>query len=209
MPSLTTYEKATRKKGYQILAGIDEAGRGPLAGPVVAAACIIPEKVVIRGIDDSKKLTPEKREKLFDKICSNPDIIYGVGIISHEVIDQVNIYQASILAMLEAVSKLSVTPDILLVDGLKLPHPSIPSEKIIDGDALVRCIAAASILAKVTRDRIMVEYHQQFPQYGFDQHKGYCTAQHLVFLEKYGACPIHRRSFEPVTALKTEAHVAT
>ena len=196
-PSMTTYERNAQQKGYEHVAGIDEAGRGPLAGPVVAAACIIPHGVVIRGIDDSKKLTREERESYFKKITSDSRFVYAISVVSHFVIDAINIFNATIRAMLEAVSKLSVTPHCLLVDGLKLPHPTLPCEKIIRGDGLSQSIAAASILAKVTRDEIMRNYHLEYPQYGFDKHKGYSTEEHLQALANHGVCPIHRRTYEP------------
>lgn len=198
---LMRYERKARKDGYQIIAGIDEAGRGPLAGPVVAAACIIPLRTVIPYVNDSKQLTPKKRAEIFDFIMNHSKIIWGVGIMSHEVIDEVNIYQATILAMKQAVANLHTKPEMLLVDGLKLPGDEIPCEKIIKGDAKSHSIAAASIIAKETRDRLMNEYHIQWPEYGFDGHKGYGTEQHMRALEKFGPCPIHRKSFEPVRLL--------
>ena len=201
---LLAFEKAARKQGYKLIAGIDEAGRGPLAGPVVAAACIIPRNFIIPDVDDSKKLMPEKRKEIFEFIRSEKKILWAVGIISHEIIDAINIFQATIQAMLQAVEKLIKQPDVLLVDGLKLPHPTIHSQKIIGGDALSQSIAAASIIAKETRDEMMREYHKEFPLYGFDRHKGYCTEMHLKNLAKHGPCPIHRRSFEPVNAVSAE-----
>ncbi len=197
LKELMTYERRARRQGYQRIAGIDEAGRGPLAGPVVAAACIIPDGIAVPGVNDSKLLTPEQRETLFGVITGHPDIHYAVGIVDHQVIDTINIFQATIQAMLEAVSKLIHQPDFLFVDGLKLPHPTIPCEKIIKGDQLSHSVAAASVIAKVTRDRIMRDYHQVYPQYGFDQHKGYSTDLHLEMIAKYGACPIHRLTFKP------------
>lgn len=196
--ALTRFEKEARCKGYQAIVGIDEAGRGPLAGPVVAAACLIPQRIYFRGINDSKQLSSQQREDLFLEITSHKRIVYGFGIISHLEIDRFNIYQATILAMLQAVAALSIIPDFMLVDGMKLPHPTIPCQKIIQGDGKSQSIAAASILAKVTRDRLMREYDEQWPQYGFKQHKGYGTEQHLKALKEYGPCPIHRRSFAPV-----------
>lgn len=191
---LTLLERKFRKNGYDSIAGVDEAGRGPLAGPVVAAACVIPPKLFFPGVDDSKKLLPKKREILFDQITSHPDVYFGIGIVSHTVIDQINIYQASIQAMITAVDNLKILPSILFVDGLTLPH-TIPCHKIIRGDSLSQSIAAASIIAKVTRDRIMCEYDLQWPGYGFKEHKGYGTAQHQKALETLGPCPIHRISF--------------
>lgn len=197
LQKLLEHENEARQQGYQNIAGVDEAGRGPLAGPVVAAACVIPCDVVFPGVNDSKQLTPEARSDLYEIISKNERVYYSIGIITHHVIDRVNIYQASILAMLQAINSLAVKPDYMLVDGLKLPHPDIPCLKIIGGDGLSQSIAAASILAKVTRDRLMIEYHKQWPQYGFDQHKGYATPQHYEAIEKHGPCPIHRMSFDP------------
>lgn len=194
---LNQYENEARAKGFQLIAGIDEAGRGPLAGPVVAAACIIPQGVFVPQINDSKKLSAKTREVLFDRIIQDQRIIYGIGIVNALEIDRINIYQATIQAMFIAVSQLADTPDCLLVDGMKLPHPTIPCIKIIKGDTLSQSIAAASVLAKVTRDKIMCEYHEKWPQYGFNKHKGYGTAQHLEAISTYGPCDIHRRSFEP------------
>lgn len=201
---MAIYEKEARKQGYELVAGIDEAGRGPLAGPVVAAACILPTRFSILGIDDSKKLTPEKRAQLFRKITSHPQVIYGVGIVSVEVIDEINILQATIQAMLNAVNCLKNQPHLLLVDGLQLPHASIPCQKIIGGDALSLCIAAASIIAKETRDRLMIELDRQWPQYGFAIHKGYGTPKHVEALTEFGPCPLHRKSFAPVKSLLKE-----
>lgn len=195
---LTQFEQEARSQGFSTIAGIDEAGRGPLAGPVVASACVIPSGLYFRHINDSKQLTAEMRDSLFSEITAHPDVFFAVGIISQSEIDRVNIYQATILAMLEAVAGLKVAPDYLLVDGLKLPHPHIPSLKIIKGDALSQSIAAASVIAKVTRDRLMKEYDAQWPQYGFKQHKGYATKQHLTAIVEHGPCPIHRLSFEPI-----------
>ena len=200
LQQLLHYEEAARRLGYRILAGVDEAGRGPLAGPVVAAACIIPEGILLPGVNDSKQLSARQREILFKQITEHPSIVYGVGIVSPEEIDRINILQASIKAMIHAVELLSVCPDYLLVDGLKLPYPT-PSEKIIKGDAKSQSIAAASIIAKETRDALMFKYHEQWPQYGFDRHKGYGTRKHLDALSMHGPCPIHRMTFEPVKSL--------
>jgi ribonuclease HII len=195
---LTSFEQEARSQGYQFIAGIDEAGRGPLAGPVVAAACIIPDGLYFRHINDSKQLTADKRETLFSEITTHPDVTFSVGIACQKTIDRVNIYQATIIAMLQAVVGLAVCPDYLLVDGLKLPHPTIPCLKIIKGDALSQSIAAASVIAKVTRDRMMLDYDQQWPQYGFKSHKGYSTPQHMAALIEHGPCLLHRFSFAPV-----------
>lgn len=174
-----------------------------MAGPVVAACCIIPEALLLPGINDSKQLRPQQRKLLFDQIQNHPDIVYHVAVVNHDVIDQVNIFQATIRAMLEAVNNLTRQPDYLLVDGLKLPHPTIPTERIVKGDALSQSIAAASILAKETRDRLMEEYHTQWPEYGFDRHKGYGTAAHMEAIRKHGPCPIHRLTFEPLKSMRS------
>lgn len=197
LQQMIIYEENAYQQGYQFIAGLDEAGRGPLAGPVVAAACIIPRGLFIPYVNDSKKLTAKMREQLFDRLTHDPSIIYAIGIIEAEEIDRLNIYQATIHAMCQAVEKLTIYPDCLLVDGMKLPH-SLPCQKIIKGDQLSQSIAAASIIAKETRDRLMRTYHDQWPVYGFHQHKGYGTARHLEALNQHGPCPIHRYSFEPV-----------
>ena len=194
---LIRYEKSARAKGFKTIAGVDEAGRGPLAGPVVAAACVLPERFISKGIDDSKKLTPEERYTFYKKLISHPEIVYGVGIVEAVVIDEINILQATLRAMAIAVSRLLRRPDYVLVDGNKAPDFGIETETIVDGDALSLSIAAASIIAKEMRDQIMVGYHDLWPQYGFKEHKGYGTAQHLEAIKIYGPCPLHRRSFEP------------
>lgn len=193
---LNLFEKAAREQGYSVIAGIDEAGRGPLAGPVVAAACIIPKDVFVIGIDDSKKLTPQKRHYLYEQIVADKRITFGVGVVSHEEIDQINIYQATIKAMLLAVEKLQCVPDLLLIDGMVLPS-QIPSQKIVGGDSKSHTIATASVIAKETRDRLMQEEHLKWPCYGFDKHKGYGTPEHLAALSLHGPCEIHRKSFKP------------
>lgn len=196
LKQLKAYERKAFRNGYKIVAGIDEAGRGPLAGPVVAAVCILPKSKLIPKIDDSKKLSVKLRCELFEYLTNDSKIHFGVGIVDAEEIDRINIYQATIQAMLLAISQLKLTPDFLLVDGLQLKHTTIPSEKIIKGDQLSQSIAAASIIAKETRDRIMIQYHETWPEYGFNQHKGYGTTVHRAALQKYGFCPIHRRSFK-------------
>lgn len=192
-----SFERKARSQGYKYIAGVDEAGRGPLAGPVVAAACIIPRGVYFSGIDDSKKLTPEQREMLFAALTTHPKVIYALGVVSAEVIDRVNIYQATIQAMFQAIAGLSQEPDYLLVDGMALPH-SLPSQKIIGGDGKSQSIAAASVLAKVTRDRMAQEWEIKWPEYGFGRHKGYGTPQHLAALALHGPCALHRHSFAPI-----------
>jgi ribonuclease HII len=198
LQQMMIYEETAYQQGYQIIAGLDEAGRGPLAGPVVAAACILPRGLLIPHVNDSKKLTAKMREQLFERLTQDSSIIYAVGIIEAEEIDCLNIYQATIHAMWQAIDKLTTYPDCLLVDGMGLPHPLLHCQKIIKGDQLSHSIAAASIIAKETRDRLMRTYHDQWPAYGFHQHKGYGTAQHLEALEQHGPCPIHRYSFEPI-----------
>lgn len=192
------YEEHSYQQGYQAIAGLDEAGRGPLAGPVVAAACILPKDLLIAGVNDSKKLSAKMREQLFKRLTTDPSIIYGIGIVEAVEIDQINIYQATIQAMWKAVEQLTFRPDYLLIDGMGISHPSIPCQKIIKGDQLSLSIAAASIIAKKTRDDLMRAYHEQWPCYGFDQHKGYGTAKHLESLGQYGPCAIHRYSFAPI-----------
>ncbi len=187
-----------QNEGYKNIAGIDEAGRGPLAGPVVAACVILPVGIEIKGINDSKKLSSKKRNEFFDIIHSNA-IDIGVGIISEKIIDDINIYQATILAMKKAISELKQqSPDFLLIDGLCLKNFHIPNDKIIRGDSLSISIAAASIIAKVTRDRIMEEFDKIYPLYNFAKHKGYGTKCHLESIIKYGATNIHRKTFRGV-----------
>ena len=176
------------------VAGIDEAGRGPLAGPVVAAAVILPKDIFLPFLNDSKKVTEKRRDVLFDQIKQEA-LAYGIGIASNALIDEINILQATYEAMREAISKLSKTPDILLVDAVHIPDINIKQVGIVKGDAKSVNIAAASILAKVTRDRLMLEYDKIYPEYGFASNKGYGTAKHIEALKECGACDIHRRSF--------------
>jgi ribonuclease HII len=196
------WENIAKARGFLSVAGVDEAGRGPLAGPVVAAACVLPDGALIAGINDSKKLLPTERFRLFQQILALSDIDYGIGVIDSLLIDQVNILQATFQAMIAAISCLKSKPHFLLVDGLHLPESGIPGEAIVEGDGKSQSIAAASIIAKVTRDQLMKGYHQEWPQYGFDSHKGYGTKKHLLAIEKYGPCPIHRMSFEPLKSLQ-------
>ena len=189
------YERNLWNEGKKYVAGLDEAGRGPLAGPVVAAAVVFYENPQISMIDDSKKLTEEVREYLFDLILN--ETLCGIGAAEVGEIDRINIYQASFLAMDRALENLNTQPEHLLVDGRAFPRNDIPFTTIIKGDSLSYSVAAASILAKVTRDRIMREYDCEFPQYGFAGHKGYATRDHLDAIEEFGYCPIHRRSFHP------------
>jgi len=181
-----------------LTAGVDEAGRGPLAGPVVAAAVILDPLNPINGLADSKKLTASRRESLFDEIQTRA-LCCSIALASVEEIDRLNILQATLLAMKRAVEGLRITPSRVLVDGNQLPRLAMFAEAIVKGDALVPAISAASILAKVYRDRWCADYHQQFPLYGFARHKGYGTVAHLAALRLHGACPQHRRSFAPVT----------
>lgn len=191
---MNTYEKIARKEGYQIVAGVDEAGRGPLAGPVVAAAVIFPLDYINSEINDSKKLSAAKREKLYEVIEENA-VAIGMRVIDTDVIDHCNILQASLQAMREAVLELTASPDYLLVDGLHRIPIITPQKTLVKGDSLSISIAAASIIAKVSRDRIMEMYHRQFPQYNFRQNKGYGTKEHLNAIRKFGICKIHRKSF--------------
>ncbi len=181
------------------IVGVDEAGRGPWAGPVVAAACFLPEGSVIEGLDDSKKLSIAARLAVFERILSLPEVDYGLGVIEASIIDQVNILQATFQAMIAAVCALSQQPDFLLVDGDCMPPTQIPGQAIIGGDGLHPSIAAASVLAKVSRDKIMEGYHERWPEYGFSNHKGYGTQGHRLALAEHGPCPIHRMSFKPLT----------
>lgn len=180
---------------HQRIAGVDEAGRGALAGPVVAAACILPASHSILGIQDSKLLSPLQRNFLYEKLTKDPRIIWSIGIVDHETIDRINILQATLLAMKIAVETLSLLPDFVLVDGNQLPKISIPAEAVVGGDRLREEIAAASILAKVTRDRLAQQWEKEFPLYGFSKHKGYGTKLHLEKLQEHGPSSIHRKSF--------------
>lgn len=199
--AMSKFEIELRQIGYKFIAGVDEAGRGPLAGPVVAAACILPEGFKLKDLNDSKQVAPQKRKELYQELTNSKDVIYSVGIIDSKTIDQINILQASLRAMEMAIFSLTQKPDILLIDGNQLPTTSIPSKAIIQGDSLSISIAAASIIAKQTRDAIMEEYHLKWPEYDFFDHKGYGTKKHLEALAKYGPCEIHRRSFEHVEDL--------
>jgi len=192
LEGMTVYEKEYAAHG--LICGIDEVGRGPLAGPVVAGAVILPPDCRILYLNDSKKLTERRRELLYDEIMEKA-VAVGIGVVSQEMIDEINILQATYEAMREAVSKLSREPDLLLNDAVTIPEMTIMQVPIIKGDAKSVSIAAASILAKVTRDRLMVEYDQILPEYGFASNKGYGSAEHIAALKKYGPSPIHRRSF--------------
>jgi len=198
LEEMSLYESRVREKGFRFIAGVDEAGRGPLAGPVVAAACILPEGFLLENLNDSKLLTPALREKLYHQLIDNPQVQYGIGIVDPKTIDEINILQASFKAMLIAVENLPQRPDYLLIDGKQIPNQAIPAEGIIKGDSLSQSIAAASILAKYTRDQIMDENHKRWPNYGFASHKGYATKAHIDAIKAHGPCPVHRLSFEPV-----------
>lgn len=189
-----TYENELIAKGYKIVCGVDEAGRGPLCGPVCAAACILPTGLVIDGLNDSKKLTEAKREKLFDVITENA-IAYSIALGSVEEIDELNILEATLLTMRRAIDGLSVKPDFALIDGNICRDFQLSARAVIHGDALSPSIAAASILAKVTRDRLCYELDKEYPEYGIAKHKGYGTKAHMNALRKYGPAPIHRKQF--------------
>lgn len=188
------YENKYRELGNKFICGVDEAGRGPLAGPVCAAAVILPPDLIIEGVNDSKKLTSKKREKLYDEICEK-SADYSIAYATVEEIDNINILNATHLAMERAVIGLKNSPDIVLVDGNSLPKWKYSSEAIIKGDSLSHSIACASILAKVTRDRLMIEESNKYSQYFFEKHKGYGTKLHIDMIRKYGPCEIHRKSF--------------
>lgn len=191
------FEQEARRCGYRRIAGIDEAGRGPLAGPVVAAAVILPVHVRLVGVDDSKQLSEVERERLYPAILEKA-VGVGIGVADAGEIDTLNILEATRLAMRRAIENVAPLPDYLLTDAVTLPEVRIPLRPIIKGDALSLSIAAASIIAKVTRDRLMAAYHERFPQYNFLSHKGYGTAEHLQMLAQFGPCSIHRRTFAPV-----------
>lgn len=188
------YENIAYADGYEIVCGVDEAGRGPLAGPVYAAAVILPKGHIIEGVNDSKKLSEKKRDELFDKVIEEC-AAYSVGIATEQEIDEINILQATFLAMRRAVEGLNVKPDIALIDGNKTPGLDIEQRAIVKGDGKSANIAAASIIAKVSRDRYMLEMAEKYPEYQFEKHKGYGTKLHYEMLEKYGVSPIHRKTF--------------
>ncbi|MDR3306108.1 MAG: ribonuclease HII [Endomicrobium sp.] len=198
------FDKKIYDKGLRFIAGVDEAGRGPLAGPVAAAAVILPKDLIIPDLNDSKRLSEKKREKLFD-IIKEKALAYAVEIVDNTIIDQINILQAAFLAMSKAVSKLQYKPELCLVDGnRKIPALKLNQEALIGGDAKSACVAAASILAKVTRDRLMLEYAKQYAVYEFEKHKGYGTKKHIEALKKHGACPIHRVTFAPISEMLSQ-----
>ncbi|HEV2046117.1 MAG TPA: ribonuclease HII [Chthoniobacterales bacterium] len=192
------YEKKLRATGVIRIAGIDEAGRGALAGPVVAAAVVLPEKFRHRKLNDSKQLVPELREEIYHELIANSEIAWAVGIVDSIEIDQINILRATHKAMRAAIAALAAPPDHVLIDGLPVFPFRFPQTAVIDGDCYSLSIAAASVIAKVTRDTMMRDFCASFPEYCFGQHKGYSTELHLIKLHEFGPCPIHRRSFEPV-----------
>jgi ribonuclease HII len=191
---MDSFERRARQHGHKVIAGIDEAGRGPLAGPVVAAAVILPFNYQNTDIKDSKQLSAKKREALYE-IIKRDALSIGLGVVEVPVIDAINILRASLEAMREAVSDLTLPPDYLLIDGINNITSDIPQETIVKGDSLSISVASASIIAKVSRDKIMEIYHHQFPQYNFLKNKGYGTAEHRNAIRKYGSCKLHRRSF--------------
>lgn len=199
LEGMLAYEKELYTQGIQLIAGVDEVGRGPLAGPVVAAAVILPKACKIPGLNDSKKIPKSKHKEIYEDVLQNA-IAIGIGVKDNQVIDQVNIYEATKLAMMEAIGQLEPQPQHLLIDAMKLDLP-IPQTSIIKGDANSLSIAAASIVAKVTRDQMMEEFDREYPGYDFAQNAGYGTAKHLAGLDKLGVTPIHRRSFEPIKSM--------
>ena len=199
LEKMLAYEKELYTQGIQLIAGVDEVGRGPLAGPVVAAAVILPKACKIPGLNDSKKIPKSKHKEIYEAVLQNA-IAIGIGIKDNQVIDQVNIYEATKLAMMEAIGQLEPQPQHLLIDAMRLDLP-IPQTSIIKGDANSLSIAAASIVAKVTRDQMMEEFDRKYPGYDFAQNAGYGTAKHLAGLDQLGVTPIHRRSFEPIKSM--------
>ena len=199
LEAMLAYEKECYARGMELIAGVDEVGRGPLAGPVVAAAVILPKACKIPGLNDSKKIPKSKHKEIYEVVLQNA-IAIGIGVKDNQVIDQVNIYEATKLAMMEAIGQLEPQPQHLLIDAMKLDL-SIPQTSIIKGDANSLSIAAASIVAKVTRDQMMEEFDKEYPGYDFAQNAGYGTAKHLAGLDKLGVTPIHRRSFEPIKSM--------
>ena len=196
-PDLWKFENKFRAQGFKKIAGVDEAGRGPLAGPVVSAAVILPDDFDIPGVNDSKKLTPRKRDLLYDQILEGATAV-GVGIVDNHQIDKINILRAALLSMAQAAGKLDPSPDFLLIDGTFTTPADTPQKAIPKGDSLSISIAAASIIAKVTRDRLMADYHIRYPEYGFDRHKGYPTKAHKEAIARCGITPIHRLTFKGV-----------
>lgn len=198
--ALYQYEYEAAQQGMEVVAGVDEAGRGPLAGPVVVAAVILPQGLFLPKLNDSKKLSAKVREELYQKIMDEA-VSVGKAVIDEKTIDRINIYQATINGMYDAIFALQPQPQKVLIDAVPLDNLPMPSLSMIKGDAKSASIAAASIIAKVTRDHMMDEYDKKYPEYGFAQHKGYGTAQHVEAIRKYGPCPIHRCSFEPIRSM--------
>ncbi len=196
IPSIFSYDENIRKK-YPLIAGLDEAGRGPLAGPVVAAAVILPAELIIKGLRDSKKIAEKERKEIFWQIVKNAAAV-GVGIVDADIIDRINILQSTKLAMRHAIDDLEIKPDFLLIDAVKLSDVDIKQDSMFKGESVSASIAAASIIAKTVRDDIMVEYHEKFPVYNFSGHKGYSTKQHMESIQLHGPCRIHRKSFRKV-----------
>jgi len=194
---LLAYEKKLYKKGITLICGTDEVGRGPLCGPVVAAACILPVNYKVEGLTDSKRLTEKKREKLYEILINDPDVIYGIGIVDPRRIDEINIREASKEAMIQAINKLKVKPEHVLIDAMNLDI-DIPQTAIIHGDALSLSIAAASVIAKVTRDNMMIELDKEYPEYGYAKHKGYPTKAHIEAVKKFGVKDFYRFTFAPI-----------
>ena len=189
-----SFDASHKSENIKIICGVDEAGRGPLAGPVVAAACVLPDGLIIEGLDDSKKLTEKKREKIFDIILEKA-LDYSIASASVEEIEEINILNAAMLAMKRAIDGLELKPDLALIDGNTSRGFTVPTKTVVHGDAISQSIAAASILAKVTRDRLCYEYDKEYPEYGFAKHKGYGTKLHTDAIKQYGVTPIHRPSF--------------
>ena len=200
MPTIE-HENELRAQGFRFIAGLDEVGRGPLAGPVCAAAAILPPDFHHPVLNDSKKLTERQREKIYDELTSNREVAWCCVLVEVDEIDRINILQASREAMRRALRGLQVAADAALIDGLPVPNFPVHQRAIIKGDSISFSIAAASVIAKVTRDRLMVQFAETYPHYGFAQHKGYATPMHLEAIEKHGPCDIHRRSFSPVSQL--------
>lgn len=192
---MLVYEQEFSKLGYLHVAGVDEAGRGPLCGPVVASAVILPNDLFIEGINDSKKLSEKKREKIYEEIINNKEIVYAVGMSDVDTIEKVNILNATKLAMIQAINNLNVKPDFVIIDGNQNIDIDIQSQTLVSGDSKSASIAAASIIAKVTRDRMMQIYDKEYPEYNFSKNKGYGTKSHIEAIKKYGLCSIHRPSF--------------
>lgn len=197
MPDLFEFERQALQDGFCRIAGVDEAGRGPLAGPVAAAAVILPPAFDAPGLTDSKKLTPRQRDTWYERIREDA-VAVGVGVVEADEIDRINILNASLRAMAVAVERLAPAPDFLLIDGIWAIASDLPQTPIVKGDARSLSIAAASVIAKVTRDRIMCDHHARYPEFGFDRHKGYPTREHKAAIRQYGPCPIHRRTFRGV-----------